>query len=180
MKFEETPLSGAYLIDLQPVSDARGFFSRTFCRREFSELRLNPIVAQCNQSFNLLSGTLRGMHYQVEPFREVKVIRCVAGAIFDAIIDLRSDSSTCRRWFGTELSARNRRSLYVPEGFAHGYLTLADETEVQYTVSEFYSPGHERGIRWNDPAFGIEWPIAPRVVSDKDASHPDFKWPNVL
>jgi len=175
MKFEETPLRGAYLIDLQPVEDARGYFARAFCRREFEEHRLNPAIAQCNMSFNAVCGTLRGMHYQVEPVREAKIIRCIAGAIFDAIIDLRPGSSTYSRWFGVELSAGNRRALYVPESFAHGYLTLADNSEIHYMVSEFYSPGHERGIRWNDPAFGIKWPAAPRLISEKDANHPDFK-----
>jgi dTDP-4-dehydrorhamnose 3,5-epimerase len=175
MNFDETPLRGTYLIDLQPIEDARGFFARAFCRREFEAHRLNPAIAQCNFAFNHVRGTLRGMHYQVEPAREVKVIRCIAGVIFDVITDLRPDSPTYRRWFGVELSARSRRALYVPEGFAHGYLTLADNSEIQYMVSEFYSPAHERGIRWNDPAFGIEWPMAPRVISDKDASHPDFE-----
>ncbi len=175
MKFDETSLRGAYLIDLQPIADARGFFARALCRREFEEHCLNPAIAQCNFAFNHVCGTLRGMHYQVEPAREVKIVRCIAGAVFDAIIDLRPDSSTYRRWFGVELSACNRRALYVPEGFAHGYLTLADNSEIQYMVSEFYSPRHESGIRWNDPAFGIEWPMAPQVISDKDASHPDFK-----
>ena len=174
MRFEETPLRGAYLIDLQPVEDARGSFARAFCRREFEEHRLNPTIAQCNMAFNPVCGTLRGMHYQVEPAREVKIIRCIAGTIFDAIIDLRPSSSTYGHWFGVELSARNRRALYVPESFAHGYLTLADNSEIHYMVSEFYSPGHECGIRWNDPAFGIEWPTSPRVISGKDASHPDF------
>ena len=174
MKFDETPLLGAYLIDLQPIEDTRGFFARAFCRREFEERRLHPVIAQCNMSFNSVCGTLRGMHYQVEPAREVKIIRCIAGAIFDAIIDLRSDSSTYRRWFGVELSALNRRALYVPTGFAHGYLTLSDNSEIHYMVSEFYSPTHERGIRWNDPTFAIEWPMAPRVISEKDAGHPDF------
>jgi dTDP-4-dehydrorhamnose 3,5-epimerase len=165
----------AYLINLEPVEDARGFFARAFCRREFEEHRLNPAIAQCNMSFNQACGTLRGMHYQVEPAREVKIIRCIAGKIFDAIIDLRPESSSYCRWFGVELSARNRRALYVPEGLAHGYLTLSDDSEIHYMVSEFYSPGLERGIRWDDPAFGIEWPMSPRVISEKDASHPDFK-----
>jgi dTDP-4-dehydrorhamnose 3,5-epimerase len=175
MKFEETLLPGAYLIDLQPIADERGFFARSFCCREFEEHRLDPRISQCNQSFNHLAGTLRGMHYQVKPFREVKIVRCIAGAIFDVIIDLRPGSPTYGRWLGAELNPQNRRALYVPEGFAHGYLTLTDNSEVLYMASEFYSPGHERGIRWNDPAFGIEWPMAPRVISDKDAGHSDFK-----
>jgi dTDP-4-dehydrorhamnose 3,5-epimerase len=175
MKFTETRLRGACLIELQPIEDARGFFARTFCRREFEEHNLNPAIVQCNTSFNKVSGTIRGMHYQVEPAREVKIVRCIAGAIFDAIVDLRPDSPTYRGWFGAELSAGNRCALYVPEGFAHGYMTLTDNTETLYMVSEFYSPGLERGIRWNDPAFRIEWPMAARVISEKDASHPDFK-----
>jgi len=175
MKFAETPLTGAFQIDFQPVTDNRGFFARAFCQKEFEEQGLNPRVVQCNQSFNHLAGTLRGMHYQVEPAREVKIVRCINGAIFDAIIDLRPGSPTYRRWFGLELSAQNRRALYVPEGFAHGYLTLTDNSEVHYMVSEFYSPGCERGIRWNDPTFGIKWPIMPTIISDKDAAHPDFK-----
>ena len=174
MKFEETKLSGAFVIDLQRMEDSRGFFARAFCRKEFAAQGLNPAVAQCNTSFNREAGTLRGMHYQVEPFREAKLVRCTSGAIHDVIIDLRPASPTYREWAGFELSAENRRTLYVPEGFAHGYLTLAIDTEVFYQVSEFYNPGHERGIRWNDPAFAINWPIAPRNISPKDANHPDF------
>ena len=174
MKFCETPLKGAYIVEIEPRADDRGFFARSFCRQEFEAQGLNPAVAQCNISFNPKAGTLRGMHYQAEPFREVKLVRCTIGAIYDAVIDLRSGSATYRRWFGVELTADNRRALYVPEGFAHGYLTLTDNTEVFYQVSEFYSPGHERGIRWNDPAFGIKWPKDPIVISPKDASHPDF------
>jgi len=174
MIFLETTLKGAFTIELQRIEDSRGFFARAFCKREFEQRGLNPAVVQCNVSFNPQKGTLRGMHYQQEPFREVKVVRCIAGAIFDAIVDLRPDSSTYREWSWVELSAQNGRSLYVPEGFAHGYLTLTENTEVFYQVSEFYSPGHERGIRWNDPAFRIQWPIEPLIISPKDASHPDF------
>jgi dTDP-4-dehydrorhamnose 3,5-epimerase len=174
MIFVETKLKGAFVIDQQRLSDDRGFFARAFCRREFEEHGLNPAVAQCNTSFNPAAGTLRGMHYQVEPFREVKLVRCIRGTIYDVIIDLRPDSPSFRAWAGFELSADNRRTLYVPEGFAHGYVTLADDSEVFYQVSEFYHPGHERGIRWNDPAFAITWPITPRVISPKDANHPDF------
>ena len=174
MLFLETKLKGAFTIELQRIEDSRGFFARAFCKREFERRGLNPAVVQCNVSFNPQKGTLRGMHYQQEPFREVKVVRCIAGAIFDAIVDLRPDSSTYRQWTGVELSAQNGRSLYVPEGFAHGYLTLTENTEVFYQVSEFYSPGYERGIRWNDPAFRIQWPIEPLIISPKDASHPDF------
>ena len=174
MLFLETKLNGAFTIDVQRIEDSRGFFARAFCKREFEQRGLNPAILQCNVSFNPQKGTLRGMHYQQEPFREVKVVRCIAGAIFDAIVDLRPDSSTYRQWTGVELSAQNGRSLYVPEGFAHGYLTLTENTEVFYQVSEFYSPGYERGIRWNDPAFRIQWPIEPLIISPKDASHPDF------
>ena len=174
MLFLETKLKGAFTIDLQRIEDSRGFFARAFCKREFERRGLNPAVVQCNVSFNPQKGTLRGMHYQQEPFREVKVVRCIAGAIFDAIVDLRPDSSTYRQWTGVELSAQNGRSLYVPEGFAHGYLTLTENTEVFYQVSEFYSPGYERSIRWNDPAFRIQWPIEPLIISPRDASHPDF------
>jgi dTDP-4-dehydrorhamnose 3,5-epimerase len=174
MRFQATALEGAYLIEIEPRADERGFFARSFCRHEFEAHGLNPAVAQCNISFNASARTLRGMHYQAEPFREVKVVRCTNGAIYDAVIDLRPDSATYRRWFGAELTADNRKALYVPEGFAHGYLTLTENTEVFYQVSEFYSPGHECGIRWNDPAFGIKWPTAPLVISPKDASHPDF------
>ncbi len=174
MKFCETPLKGAYIVEIEPRADDRGFFARSFCRQEFEAQGLNPAVAQCNISFNPKAGTLRGMHYQAEPFREVKLVRCTIGAIYDAVIDLRSGSATFRRWFGVELTADNRRALYVPEGLAHGYLTLTGNTEVFYQVSELYSPEHERGIRWNDPAFGIKWPRDPIVISPKDASHPDF------
>jgi dTDP-4-dehydrorhamnose 3,5-epimerase len=174
MKFRETPLKGLYIVEIDPRADNRGFFARSFCRQEFEAQGLNPAIAQCNISFNPKAGTLRGMHYQAEPFREVKLVRCITGAIFDAVIDLRPGSATYRRWFGLELTADNRRALYVPEGFAHGQLTLTDNTEVFYQVSEFYSPGHERGIRWNDPAFGINWPKDPIVISPKDASYPDF------
>ncbi len=174
MLFQETKLKGAFTIDLQRVEDSRGFFARAFCKREFEQQGLNPTFVQCNISFNPHKGTLRGMHYQLAPFREVKLLRCTAGSIFDAIIDLRPDSSTYRQWTGMELSARNGRLLYVPEGFAHGYMTLTENAEVFYQVSEFYSPGYERGIRWNDQAFRIEWPSEPLIVSPKDASHPDF------
>ncbi len=174
MLFVETTLKGAFTIDLQRIEDSRGFFARAFCKREFEHHGLNPTVTQCNVSFNSHKATLRGMHYQAEPVREVKLIRCTAGAIFDAIVDLRAGSPTYRQWTGVELSARNRRLLYVPEGFAHGYLTLTENTEVFYQVSEFYSPGYERGIRWNDPAFRIQWPIEPLIISPRDASHPDF------
>lgn len=174
MKFESTRLAGAYVIEVERIEDDRGFFARAWCQREVAEQGLNPRVAQCNVSFNRERGTLRGMHYQVEPYREVKVVRCIRGAIWDAIVDLRPDSPTFKRWIGVELTAENRRALYVPEGFAHGYQTLAADSEVFYQVSEFYQPGSEAGLRWNDPAIGIEWPLEPTAMSAKDRAHPDF------
>ena len=174
MKFSETKLKGAFVVDIDPFRDERGYFSRMFCRNEFIAHGLNPDVAQCNVSFNHKRGTLRGMHYQLPPSAEVKFIRCVRGAIFDVIIDLRKGSPTYMQWVGVELTEENGRMFYVPEGFAHGYQTLADNTEVQYMVSEFYSPEHERGVRHDDPAFGIEWPIENPMISEKDRMHDDY------
>jgi dTDP-4-dehydrorhamnose 3,5-epimerase len=175
MRFTETPLSGAYVIDLETIEDDRGFFARAWCQREFEAQGLNARLVQCNLSFNRARGTLRGLHYQVEPHREVKLVRCIRGAIFDAIVDLRPGSPTYRRWFGVELTAENHQMLYVPEGFAHGYLTLSDTSEIFYQVSEFYASGSERGLRWDDPAFAIEWPIPIAVVSPRDQQHPPFR-----
>ncbi|HZJ08674.1 MAG TPA: dTDP-4-dehydrorhamnose 3,5-epimerase family protein, partial [Trueperaceae bacterium] len=158
MIFQPTPLTGAYVIELEERSDARGFFARTFCAREFEEHGLKPTVAQANVSFNHLAGTLRGMHYQVPPAAETKLVRCTRGAIHDVIIDLRPESPSYLRHFGVDLSEDNRKALYVPEMFAHGYLTLTDGAEVIYQVGEFYTPGFERGIRHDDPRFAIEWP----------------------
>jgi dTDP-4-dehydrorhamnose 3,5-epimerase len=176
MIFTETELPGAFVIDIEPREDDRGFFARAWCADEFAEHGLTTRVAQSNVSFNHRQGTLRGMHYQVAPHEEAKVVRCTRGAIFDAIIDLRPDSPTYKQWTGVELSADNRRALYVPEGFAHGYQTLAPDTETFYQVSERYAPGAERGVRWDDPAFAIEWPDAGNVfLSEKDATWPDFQ-----
>jgi dTDP-4-dehydrorhamnose 3,5-epimerase len=173
--FTETELAGAFVIDLERREDPRGFFARAWCADEFSEHGLNTRLVQANLSFNDQAGTVRGMHFQREPAAEAKVIRATRGAIFDAIIDLRPDSPTYKRWIGVELSADNRRALYVPEGFAHGYQTLVPDTETFYLVSEFYTPEAEGGVRWNDPAFGIEWPSPERpILSDKDANWPDF------
>lgn len=172
MIFTETPLRGAFVIDLEPRVDERGFFARTFCAREFEEHGLRPLVAQANVSFNLRSGTLRGMHYQLPPAAETKLVRCTRGAILDVIVDLRENSPTYLQHFGVELTAENRRALYVPELFAHGYLTRTDEAEVEYQVSEFYTPGQERGMRYDDPALGIAWPMPIQVISDKDAAWP--------
>jgi len=174
MIFKETGLPGAWLIELERIEDGRGFFARSFCAREFAERGLAARFVQSSVSFNARAGTLRGMHFQLPPHREVKLVRCTAGAVFDAIVDLRSGSPTRLRWFGTELSAENRRMLYIPEGFAHGFLTLAPDTEVFYEMSEFYAPHAGRGLRWSDPALGIRWPAAPSVIAERDASYPDL------
>lgn len=174
MKFKETSLKGAFLIEPEPREDERGFFARAFCQREFANAGLVSQFVQINNSYSVNKGTIRGMHYQIAPFAEVKVVRCIQGAFYDVIIDLRRESPTYRKCYGVELSARNRLALYVPEGFAHGFLTLEEKTEALYLVSQFYSPEHERGIRWDDPSFGIEWPFAPSTMSPKDSAHPDF------
>lgn len=223
MLFTETKLQGAYLIDLQKNEDDRGFFARSYCFREFEQHGLNPRVVQCNISYNAKKGTLRGMHYQVPPYEEAKLVRCTMGVIYDVIVDLRPNSTTFCQWFGVVLSSPSSllaahcspltvhssqltadrllssahssqltadnlavtayssqltvdcyRMLYIPEGFAHGFITLEDDTEVFYQMSEFYAPDSGRGFRWNDPAFGIEWPMEPAVISEKDQSYPDF------
>ena len=174
MQFTEAPLSGAYVIDLEKIGDERGFFARAFCVREMQEHDLITSFVQINNSVSAQKGTLRGMHYQLEPAAEVKLVRCIRGSLYDVILDLREDSPTFGRSFGVELSAENRRMAYVPRGFAHGFVTLADDTEVFYFVDQYYAPQMERGVRWNDPAFGIEWPVEPAVISDKDRNHPDF------
>jgi dTDP-4-dehydrorhamnose 3,5-epimerase len=176
MIFSETELRGAYVVDIEPREDERGFFARAWCANEFAERGLSTRVVQVNASFNRRQGTLRGMHYQAAPHAEVKLVRCTRGAIFDVVVDLRPESPTYKRWTGVELTADNRRAFYVPEGFAHGYQTLVPDTETFYQVSEFYAPGAERGVRWNDPAFGIEWPEPENAfVSEKDAAWPDFQ-----
>ncbi len=175
MIFTETRLSGAYLIDLERKDDHRGFFARSWCRKEFEEHGLNPQFVQINVGFSFKKGTLRGMHYQIAPFREVKVVRCTIGAIYDVIIDLRPDSSTYKQWTGVELTYRNHRMIYIPEGFAHGYQTLADNSEISYQTSQFFDPNCARGNRYNDPVFGIEWPLSVSSISDADDSWPDFK-----
>lgn len=175
MKFEETPLRGAYIIELEKRGDERGFFARYFCEKEYRDQGLNPRIAQINNSLSAEAGTLRGMHYQVAPKQEVKVVRCLRGCLLDVIIDLRPESETFCKYFAVELSAENRKMLYVPEGFAHGFLTMRDDTEALYLVSEFYSPEHERGVRWNDPAFGIDWPREPSTISEKDRGWADFQ-----
>lgn len=174
MKFIESNIKGAVIVRPDLIEDERGFFARTFCRREFEKRGLNPDMVQCNISFNKSKGTLRGLHYQAAPDAEAKLVRCTAGAIYDVIVDLRRESPTFMQWFSVELTDENRLQLYVPEGFAHGYQTLTSNTEVAYQVSAFYSPGNEQGVRWNDPVFGISWPLAVAVISEKDASHPDW------
>ena len=176
MIFIETKLKGAYLIQVEPFEDERGSFARTFCREEFEKHGLNSFVAQCNISQNRKKGTLRGMHYQIAPDAEAKLVTCVAGSIYDVIIDLRPDSITCCQWVAVELSARNRRSLiYIPEGFAHGFQTLEDDTEVFYQMSHSYVRESARGVRWDDPAFAIPWPEGPRILSERDKNYPDFR-----
>lgn len=175
MIFRQTELRGAYFLEVEALVDERGFFGRTFCRKEFEEHGLDPAVVQCNISYNRKKGTLRGMHYQAAPHGEAKLVRCTAGAIYDVIIDLRPVSATYGKWLGIELSARGLGNmLYVPEGFAHGFLTLEDDSEVFYQMSQFYEPGSTRGVRWDDPAFAIRWPLAPRIISPRDSSYPDF------
>lgn len=175
MLFTEIELAGAFVVELERREDDRGFFARAWCEDEFAAQGLDTRVSQCNLSFNERQGTLRGMHYQVAPHAEVKVVRCTQGAVYDVIVDLRPGSPTYRRWTAVELSAENRRLLYVPEGFAHGYQTLEDATETFYQVSVPYTPEAERGVRWDDPAFSIEWPDVPqRVISEKDRNWPDF------
>ena len=168
MIFTETKLTGAFIIDVDPHEDERGFFARSWCEDEFKQHGLNPRLVQCNISFNKKRGTLRGMHYQAAPFAEAKVVRCTMGAIYDVIIDLRPDSSTFKQWFAVELTAENRRALYVPEDFAHGFQTLTDNAEVFYQMAEFFHPECARGVKWNDPAFGILWPLKITLISPKD------------
>jgi dTDP-4-dehydrorhamnose 3,5-epimerase len=170
--FTETPLAGAFVLDLEKRGDDRGFFARTFCQNEFTDHGLEPVVAQCNLSWNARAGTLRGMHYQLPPAAETKLVRCTAGAIYDVIVDLRPESPTYLQHFGVELTAENRRALYVPAIFGHGYQALTDGAEVTYQVGEFYTPGAERGLRHDDPALGIEWPIPVTEISEKDATWP--------
>lgn len=174
MRFIPTSLVGAYLIEPEPISDERGFFARTYCRNAFAEMGLNPNLVQCNISYNKVRGTLRGMHYQKTPHAEAKLVRCTQGAIYDVIVDLRKDSKTFTQWFGVNLTAESRKALYVPEGFAHGFLTLMDDTEVLYQMSEFFHAECAFGIRWNDPLFAIDWPGEIAVISDRDARYPDF------
>jgi dTDP-4-dehydrorhamnose 3,5-epimerase len=176
MRFTPLDIPGAYLIDVEPHRDDRGFFARTWCAREFAEHGLTARLAQCSVSFNEHAGTLRGLHYQAAPHEEAKLVRCTHGAIFDVLVDLRPASPSFKAWVGAELSAGNRRMMYVPEGVAHGFQTLERASEVLYLISEFYAPESARGVRWDDQAFNIAWPAAERrIVSDRDLAYPDFR-----
>ncbi|MBX7221895.1 MAG: dTDP-4-dehydrorhamnose 3,5-epimerase [Blastocatellia bacterium] len=172
MIFRETKLAGVFLIELEPHADERGFFARSFCRSEFAAKGLNPNLVQCNISYNRQRGTLRGIHFQAEPYPEAKLVRCTAGALFDVVVDLRPDSPTFKTWYGVELSAANRLMLYIPPGCGHGFQSLADDTEVFYQMSEMYHPEAARGVRWNDPVLGIVWPLAEPVISQRDQTLP--------
>jgi dTDP-4-dehydrorhamnose 3,5-epimerase len=176
MRFEAATLSGAWVVELDRLHDERGWFARTFDAAEFEARGLNPTVAQCNASFSAPSGTLRGMHYQAEPHGESKLVRCVRGAIFDVAVDLRADSATRCRWHAVELSSENGRAFYIPAGLAHGFQTLTDDCEVIYHMDHRYVPEASRGVRWDDPAFAIDWPPARggRIISARDAAYPDF------
>lgn len=175
MRIEPAPLDGAATIELDLRGDERGFFARMFCEKEFAAAGLETRFVQANNSSNAQRGTLRGLHYQLPPDTEVKLVRCIRGALWDVIVDVRPGSPSFGRWFGAELTAQNRRMMYVPRGFAHGFITLTDDSELIYFVSAFYEPKQERGLRWNDPKIAIDWPIAPSVISDKDANWPDFE-----
>jgi dTDP-4-dehydrorhamnose 3,5-epimerase len=174
MKFLALPLKGAFLIEIEPRVDERGLFARTYCEGEFKAHGLPSSFVQCNTSFNANRGILRGLHYQAEPRPEAKLVRCTRGAIFDVIVDLRPDSPTYARWYGAELTADNRKALFIPVGFAHGFQTLEDNSEVFYQMSEFYDGNLARGVRWNDPSLGISWPILPPTMSDRDARYSDL------
>jgi len=172
--FIETKLKGVYIVEPERIEDERGFFARTWCRQEFEAHGLNPQLVQCSISFNKRKGTLRGMHYQGAPHAEAKLIRCTMGAMYDVALDLRPESATFKQWVAAELTAANRRMLYIPEGLAHGFQTLADDTEVLYQMSQFYHPQSARGVLWDDPTFAIEWPLPLTEISQRDLVHP--KW----
>lgn len=175
MTFRETALPGVWEIDIESESDARGFFARCWCRREFESRRLNSALAQCSISFNPGKGTLRGLHYQKAPHGETKLVRCTQGAIYDVVADLRPESPTFAKWTATTLSSQNHRMVYVPEGCAHGFLTLEDQTEVFYQISEFFHAASAHGVRWDDPRFRIDWPSQPEVISERDRTYNDFR-----
>ena len=178
MIFQETKLSGVFEIRLEPVRDSRGFFARSWCQKEFENRGLDPKVVQCNVSFNKKKGTLRGMHYQAAPNAEAKLVRCSSGSVYDVVIDLRPQSPTFKQWIPVVLRSSDRNMIYVPKGCAHGFLTLEDDTEIFYQMSEFYSAESSRGVRWNDPAFAIKWPLPPAVISERDAGYPLLDGPD--
>lgn len=175
MTFQETKLPGVFEIGLERKADERGFFARAWCQKEFESKGLSHSLVQCSVSFNTRAGTLRGLHYQVPPYPEVKIVRCTKGALYDVVVDLRPDSPTFREWIAVELKSSDRNMVYIPHGCAHGFLTLEDETEVFYQMSEFYQPDASRGVRWNDPVFGIEWPAKPTLMSERDRTYPNFE-----
>ncbi|MCD4681695.1 MAG: dTDP-4-dehydrorhamnose 3,5-epimerase [Bacteroidales bacterium] len=174
MIFTETKLKGAFVVEIKKLEDERGFFGRAWCQQEFEAHGIKTKICQINTSFTKKKGTIRGVHFQVDPYQEAKFIRCTKGRIFDVMVDLRPDSPTFLQWVGNELSEDNYKMAYVPENFAHGFVSLVDNCEVYYPVSQFYTPGAERGMRWNDPVINIKWPIDIINISDKDKSHPDF------
>ena len=174
MQYEPAGLDGTWVLHLDQQQDERGFFARLWCADEFERRGLNPALVQCSLSYNRRAGTLRGMHYQAAPAQEAKVVRCISGAIHDVLIDLRSESSTYGKWVARELTADNRLSFYVPEGVAHGFVTLSDDAEVLYLISTAYAPALARGVRWDDPAFNVEWPRRPTIISERDRNYPDF------
>jgi dTDP-4-dehydrorhamnose 3,5-epimerase len=175
MTFQETKLAGVFEIQIEAKADERGFFARTWCRQEFESHGLNAGLAQCSLSFNTRKGTLRGMHYQATPFPETKVVRCTRGSLYDVVLDLREQSPTFKQWIGATLDAEKRNMIYVPEGCAHGFITLEAETEIFYQISEFFKPELSRGVRWNDAAFNIAWPAPVQLISERDRTYPDFR-----
>jgi len=175
MRFTETTLPGAFVVDVERHEDERGFFARSWCTQEFRDRGLNPCVVQCNISWNRIKATLRGMHYQATPHAEVKLVRCTRGSVYDVIVDLRERSPTYLGHVGVELSADSHRALYIPDGFAHGFMTLEDDTEVFYQMSALYEPSAAKGVRWNDPAFGIHWPLPVSIISSRDRDYADFR-----
>lgn len=180
MIFKETPLKGAFEIEVQKIEDDRGFFGRLWCENEMKAQGLNTNLVQSNVSLSAKKGTLRGMHFQRNPYQETKLVRCTKGAVYDVIVDLRPESPTFKQWHGIMLSEDNHKMIYVPENFAHGFLTLKDNSEVYYLVTQFYNKSKEAGVRWNDPAFSIDWPEEIQEISDKDSIHPDFDLKNIL
>lgn len=175
MKFLETSIKGVFEISITPMTDERGFFARTWCKKEFQELGLETTLVQCSISFNAKKGTLRGMHFQASPFEETKVVRCTQGAIYDVVLDLRRESPSYRKWIAATLTAEERNMIYVPKGCAHGFLTLSDNTEVFYQMTQVFDATSTRGVRWNDPAFNIAWPDKVEVISERDRTYPDYK-----